>query len=161
MHLPGCVCSPDYWYGTVKFSRTDFLASWIHRGRDLGLPTYNKAREFFQLGSVEWQTLKTDLSEQSKMVLCSCGVGGRDSGGESFISPSVSFTFMKLEALVRKEIVLKMQERQHPSICCIFLKGSQLKRGTQQREGSENRKGICICFKCIHYKLISLSQCPC
>ncbi|XP_015262377.1 PREDICTED: dual oxidase 2-like [Gekko japonicus] len=39
----------NYWYGTVKYSRTDFVASWIQRGRDLGLPTYNKARQFFQL----------------------------------------------------------------------------------------------------------------
>uniref|UniRef100_A0ABM5EXE9 NAD(P)H oxidase (H2O2-forming) n=1 Tax=Pogona vitticeps TaxID=103695 RepID=A0ABM5EXE9_9SAUR len=46
----------DYWYGTVKYSRMDFVASWIQRGRDLGLPTYNKAREFFNLQPVkDWQ----------------------------------------------------------------------------------------------------------
>ncbi|XP_044306436.1 dual oxidase 2-like [Varanus komodoensis] len=39
----------DYWYGTVKYSRMDFVANWIQRGRDLGLSTYNKAREFFRL----------------------------------------------------------------------------------------------------------------
>ncbi|KAJ6664098.1 hypothetical protein lerEdw1_008313 [Lerista edwardsae] len=62
----------DYWYGTVKYSRTDFLASWIQRGRDLGLPTYNQVREFFHLDRVdEWQKIETDLSDQSKRVLAS------------------------------------------------------------------------------------------
>ncbi|XP_066491545.1 dual oxidase 2 [Tiliqua scincoides] len=61
----------DYWYGTVKYSRADFLASWIHRGRDVGLPTYNKAREFFLLERVDWQNITMNLSEQSKMALAS------------------------------------------------------------------------------------------
>uniref|UniRef100_A0A8C8SKZ3 NAD(P)H oxidase (H2O2-forming) n=1 Tax=Pelusios castaneus TaxID=367368 RepID=A0A8C8SKZ3_9SAUR len=39
----------DYWYGPLKYSRTDYVASYIQRGRDLGLPTYNKARELFDL----------------------------------------------------------------------------------------------------------------
>ncbi|XP_042331568.1 dual oxidase 2 [Sceloporus undulatus] len=48
----------DYWYGTVKYSRMDFVASWIQRGRDLGLSTYNKAREFFKLPTAKkWQEI--------------------------------------------------------------------------------------------------------
>uniref|UniRef100_K7GB35 NAD(P)H oxidase (H2O2-forming) n=1 Tax=Pelodiscus sinensis TaxID=13735 RepID=K7GB35_PELSI len=39
----------DYWYGPLKYSRTDYVASYIQRGRDLGLPTYNKVRELFSL----------------------------------------------------------------------------------------------------------------
>ncbi|XP_042680572.1 dual oxidase 2 [Centrocercus urophasianus] len=39
----------DYWYGPLKYSRTDYVASWLQRGRDLGLPTYNQARERFGL----------------------------------------------------------------------------------------------------------------
>ncbi|KAJ7311206.1 hypothetical protein JRQ81_006817 [Phrynocephalus forsythii] len=48
----------DYWYGTVKYSRMDFVASWIQRARDLGLSTYNKVREFFNLKPAkEWQEI--------------------------------------------------------------------------------------------------------
>uniref|UniRef100_A0A674JTR4 NAD(P)H oxidase (H2O2-forming) n=1 Tax=Terrapene triunguis TaxID=2587831 RepID=A0A674JTR4_9SAUR len=39
----------DYWYGPLKYSRTDYVASYIQRGRDLGLSTYTKARELFDL----------------------------------------------------------------------------------------------------------------
>ncbi|XP_048812014.1 dual oxidase 2 [Lagopus muta] len=39
----------DYWYGPLKYSRTDYVASWLQRGRDLGLPTYNQALERFGL----------------------------------------------------------------------------------------------------------------
>uniref|UniRef100_A0A8C4Y957 NAD(P)H oxidase (H2O2-forming) n=1 Tax=Gopherus evgoodei TaxID=1825980 RepID=A0A8C4Y957_9SAUR len=39
----------DYWYGPLKYSRTDYVASYIQRGRDLGLSTYAKARELFDL----------------------------------------------------------------------------------------------------------------
>ncbi|XP_066132664.1 dual oxidase 2 isoform X1 [Saccopteryx bilineata] len=33
----------DYWPGPGKFSRTDYVASSIQRGRDMGLPSYNQA----------------------------------------------------------------------------------------------------------------------
>ncbi|XP_076983864.1 dual oxidase 2 isoform X2 [Tamandua tetradactyla] len=33
----------DYWPGPGKFSRTDFVASSIQRGRDMGLPSYSQA----------------------------------------------------------------------------------------------------------------------
>uniref|UniRef100_A0A8C3RPS0 NAD(P)H oxidase (H2O2-forming) n=1 Tax=Chelydra serpentina TaxID=8475 RepID=A0A8C3RPS0_CHESE len=39
----------DYWYGPLKYSRTDYVASYIQRGRDLGLSTYTKAQELFDL----------------------------------------------------------------------------------------------------------------
>ncbi|KAM6426630.1 dual oxidase 2 [Liasis olivaceus] len=56
----------DYWYGTVKYSRMDFVASWIQRGRDLGLSTYNKAREFFRLQPAKnW----TDIKQKNRKIL--------------------------------------------------------------------------------------------
>ncbi|XP_007424741.1 dual oxidase 2 [Python bivittatus] len=56
----------DYWYGTVKYSRMDFVASWIQRGRDLGLSTYNKAREFFRLQPAKnW----TDIKQKNQKIL--------------------------------------------------------------------------------------------
>lgn len=61
-----CACSPDYWYGTLKYSRMDFVANWIHRGRDLGLTTYNKAREFFNRSiATKWQDI-----HPNETVLC-------------------------------------------------------------------------------------------
>ncbi|KAM7158614.1 dual oxidase 2 isoform 1-T3 [Molossus nigricans] len=33
----------DYWPGSGKFSRTDYVASSIQRGRDMGLPSYSQA----------------------------------------------------------------------------------------------------------------------
>ncbi|XP_034506347.1 dual oxidase 2-like, partial [Ailuropoda melanoleuca] len=32
----------DYWPGPGKFSRTDYVASSIQRGRDMGLPSYTQ-----------------------------------------------------------------------------------------------------------------------
>uniref|UniRef100_A0A670ZBK2 NAD(P)H oxidase (H2O2-forming) n=1 Tax=Pseudonaja textilis TaxID=8673 RepID=A0A670ZBK2_PSETE len=56
----------DYWYGTVKFSRMDFVASWIQRGRDIGLSTYNKVREFFGLPPAKkW----TDINQKNQTIL--------------------------------------------------------------------------------------------
>ncbi|NXG07616.1 DUOX2 oxidase, partial [Sakesphorus luctuosus] len=55
----------DYWYGPLKYSRTDYVASWIQRGRDLGLPTYNQARERFGLKPVQnWSNLAPHLEPQ-------------------------------------------------------------------------------------------------
>ncbi|XP_069723286.1 dual oxidase 2 isoform X3 [Phaenicophaeus curvirostris] len=55
----------DYWYGPLKFSRTDFVASWFQRGRDLGLPTYNRARERFGLQPLQnWSDLAPHMEPQ-------------------------------------------------------------------------------------------------
>ncbi|NWR33479.1 DUOX2 oxidase, partial [Tachuris rubrigastra] len=55
----------DYWYGPVKYSRTDYVASWIQRGRDLGLPTYNQARERFGLKPLQnWSNIAPHLEPQ-------------------------------------------------------------------------------------------------
>ncbi|KFO80860.1 Dual oxidase 2 [Cuculus canorus] len=55
----------DYWYGPLKYSRTDFVASWFQRGRDLGLPTYNQARERFGLEPLQnWSDLAPHVEPQ-------------------------------------------------------------------------------------------------
>uniref|UniRef100_A0A663DQ75 NAD(P)H oxidase (H2O2-forming) n=1 Tax=Aquila chrysaetos chrysaetos TaxID=223781 RepID=A0A663DQ75_AQUCH len=55
----------DYWYGPLKYSRTDYVASWFQRGRDLGLPTYNQARERFGLEPLQnWSDLAPHLEQQ-------------------------------------------------------------------------------------------------
>ncbi|NXF10271.1 DUOX2 oxidase, partial [Smithornis capensis] len=55
----------DYWYGPLKYSRTDYVASWIQRGRDLGLPTYNQARERFGLKPLQnWSNLAPHVEPQ-------------------------------------------------------------------------------------------------
>uniref|UniRef100_A0A8V5HG52 NAD(P)H oxidase (H2O2-forming) n=1 Tax=Melopsittacus undulatus TaxID=13146 RepID=A0A8V5HG52_MELUD len=55
----------DYWYGPLKYSRTDYVASCLQRGRDLGLPTYNQARERFGLKPVQnWSDFAPYLERQ-------------------------------------------------------------------------------------------------
>ncbi|NXG86323.1 DUOX2 oxidase, partial [Stercorarius parasiticus] len=55
----------DYWYGPLKYSRTDYVASWLQRGRDFGLPTYNQARERFGLKPLQnWSDLAPHLEQQ-------------------------------------------------------------------------------------------------
>ncbi|NXJ82003.1 DUOX2 oxidase, partial [Trogon melanurus] len=55
----------DYWYGPLKYSRTDYVASWLQRGRDLGLPTYNQVRERFGLEPLQnWSDLGPHLERQ-------------------------------------------------------------------------------------------------
>jgi len=55
----------DYWYGPLKYSRTDYVASWLQRGRDLGLPTYNQAQERFGLEPLQnWSDLAPHLEQQ-------------------------------------------------------------------------------------------------
>ncbi|XP_056671998.1 dual oxidase 2 [Monodelphis domestica] len=52
----------DYWPGPGKFSRTDYVASSIQRGRDLGLPSYNQALEALGLETLKnWSTLNPKL----------------------------------------------------------------------------------------------------
>ncbi|NXW90244.1 DUOX2 oxidase, partial [Alopecoenas beccarii] len=55
----------DYWYGPLKYTRTDYVASWLQRGRDLGLPTYNQAQERFGLEPLQnWSALAPHLDQQ-------------------------------------------------------------------------------------------------
>ncbi|NXN20660.1 DUOX2 oxidase, partial [Nycticryphes semicollaris] len=55
----------DFWYGPLKYSRTDYVASWLQRGRDLGLPTYNQARERFGLKPLQnWSDLAPHLDRE-------------------------------------------------------------------------------------------------
>uniref|UniRef100_A0A8C3Q0S5 NAD(P)H oxidase (H2O2-forming) n=1 Tax=Chrysolophus pictus TaxID=9089 RepID=A0A8C3Q0S5_CHRPC len=54
----------DYWYGPLKYSRTDYVASWLQRSRDLGLPTYNQARERFGLEPLQDWTNFAPHSQQ-------------------------------------------------------------------------------------------------
>ncbi|OWK58826.1 Dual oxidase 2 [Lonchura striata] len=55
----------DYWYGPLKYSRTDYVASWIQRGRDFGLPTYNQVRQHFGLKPLQnWSNLAPHLEPQ-------------------------------------------------------------------------------------------------
>uniref|UniRef100_A0A8C3RBI4 NAD(P)H oxidase (H2O2-forming) n=1 Tax=Cyanoderma ruficeps TaxID=181631 RepID=A0A8C3RBI4_9PASS len=55
----------DYWYGPLKYSRTDYVASWVQRGRDFGLPTYNQVRQRFGLKPLQnWSNLAPHLEPQ-------------------------------------------------------------------------------------------------
>ncbi|XP_063268433.1 dual oxidase 2 [Prinia subflava] len=55
----------DYWYGPLKYSRTDYVASWVQRARDLGLPTYNQVRQRFGLKPLQnWSSLAPHLEPQ-------------------------------------------------------------------------------------------------
>ncbi|XP_069480819.1 dual oxidase 1-like [Ambystoma mexicanum] len=60
----------DFWYGPFQYSRTDYIACRIQRGRDLGLCCYNKAREFFGLNvTTDWKDINPALYQnQSKVV---------------------------------------------------------------------------------------------
>uniref|UniRef100_A0A7N4PVB5 NAD(P)H oxidase (H2O2-forming) n=1 Tax=Sarcophilus harrisii TaxID=9305 RepID=A0A7N4PVB5_SARHA len=60
----------DFWPGPLKFSRTDYSASWLQRGRDLGLPSYNQARVAMGLTPVSrWQDINPELSQKNGIVL--------------------------------------------------------------------------------------------
>uniref|UniRef100_G1P8K8 NAD(P)H oxidase (H2O2-forming) n=1 Tax=Myotis lucifugus TaxID=59463 RepID=G1P8K8_MYOLU len=55
----------DFWPGPLKYSRTDHVASSLQRGRDLGLPSYTKAREALGLPPItRWQDINPALSPQ-------------------------------------------------------------------------------------------------
>ncbi|NWH91667.1 DUOX2 oxidase, partial [Aegithalos caudatus] len=55
----------DYWYGPLRFSRTDYVASWVQRGRDFGLPTYNQVRQHFGLKPLQnWTNLAPHLEPE-------------------------------------------------------------------------------------------------
>uniref|UniRef100_F7E726 NAD(P)H oxidase (H2O2-forming) n=1 Tax=Callithrix jacchus TaxID=9483 RepID=F7E726_CALJA len=58
----------DFWPGPLKFSRTDHLASCLQRGRDLGLPSYNKARAALGLPPItRWQDINTVLEATASL----------------------------------------------------------------------------------------------
>ncbi|XP_015412999.1 PREDICTED: dual oxidase 1 [Myotis davidii] len=60
----------DFWPGPLKYSRTDHLASSLQRGRDLGLPSYTKAREALGLPPItRWQDINPALSQSHGTVL--------------------------------------------------------------------------------------------
>ncbi|KAK1339018.1 hypothetical protein QTO34_019687 [Cnephaeus nilssonii] len=60
----------DFWPGPLKYSRTDYLASSLQRGRDLGLPSYTKAREALGLPPItRWQDINPALSQSHGTVL--------------------------------------------------------------------------------------------
>ncbi|XP_036299102.1 dual oxidase 1 isoform X1 [Pipistrellus kuhlii] len=60
----------DFWPGPLKYSRTDYLASSLQRGRDLGLPSYTKAREALGLPPItRWQDINPALSLSHGTVL--------------------------------------------------------------------------------------------
>lgn len=62
---PGPLSSSDYWPGPGKFSRTDYVASSIQRGRDMGLPSYSQARQALGLETPEkWSDLNTSVNHQ-------------------------------------------------------------------------------------------------
>ncbi|XP_049754036.1 dual oxidase 1 isoform X2 [Elephas maximus indicus] len=58
----------DFWPGPLKSSRTDYLASCLQRGRDLGLPSYTKARAALGLPSItRWQDINPALSQSDNV----------------------------------------------------------------------------------------------
>lgn len=66
---PSAISSPDFWPGPLKFSRTDYLAGCLQRGRDLGLPSYTKARAALGLAPVtRWQDINPALSQNNHTV---------------------------------------------------------------------------------------------
>ncbi|XP_069621906.1 dual oxidase 1 isoform X1 [Ranitomeya imitator] len=59
----------DYWYGTLKYSRTDYISNSIQRGRDFGLCCYNRAREYFGLEPItSWQNINPKLYQINKQL---------------------------------------------------------------------------------------------
>ncbi|EPY88506.1 dual oxidase 2 [Camelus ferus] len=55
----------DYWPGPAKFSRTDYVASSIQRGRDMGLPSYTQALEALGLKTPQnWSDLNPNVDPQ-------------------------------------------------------------------------------------------------
>ncbi|XP_038606610.1 dual oxidase 1-like [Tachyglossus aculeatus] len=60
----------DFWPGLLKFSRADYVASWLQRGRDLGLPSYSRARAAMGLEPpTRWQNINPKLPRGNNMVL--------------------------------------------------------------------------------------------
>ncbi|NXJ11643.1 DUOX2 oxidase, partial [Odontophorus gujanensis] len=68
----------DYWYGPLKYSRTDYVASWLQRSRDLGLPTYNQARERFGLEPLQDWTNLAPHSQQKVLEVATLYANNTD-----------------------------------------------------------------------------------
>ncbi|XP_057577991.1 dual oxidase 2 [Hippopotamus amphibius kiboko] len=55
----------DYWPGPGKFSRTDYVASSVQRGRDMGLPSYSQALQALGLKTPKnWSDLNPNMDPQ-------------------------------------------------------------------------------------------------
>ncbi|XP_077620493.1 dual oxidase 2 [Crocuta crocuta] len=55
----------DYWPGPGKFSRTDYVASSIQRGRDMGLPSYTQALKALGLETPKnWSDINLNVDPQ-------------------------------------------------------------------------------------------------
>uniref|UniRef100_A0A2I3I0L4 NAD(P)H oxidase (H2O2-forming) n=1 Tax=Nomascus leucogenys TaxID=61853 RepID=A0A2I3I0L4_NOMLE len=102
----------DFWPGPLKFSRTDHLASCLQRGRDLGLPSYAKARAALGLSPItRWQDINPALSRSNDIVLeATAALYNQDlswlellPGGllESHQDPGPLFSTIVLEQFVR------------------------------------------------------------
>uniref|UniRef100_A0A4X1VH22 NAD(P)H oxidase (H2O2-forming) n=1 Tax=Sus scrofa TaxID=9823 RepID=A0A4X1VH22_PIG len=102
----------DFWPGPLKFSRTDHLASCLQRGRDLGLPSYTKARARLGLPPVtRWQDINPALSRSDGIVLeATAALYNQDlsrlellPGGllESYGDPGPLFSTIVLDQFVR------------------------------------------------------------
>lgn len=84
---------PDFWPGPLKFSRTDYLASCLQRGRDLGLPSYTKARAAMGLPPLtHWPDINPALFGSNDTVRRGQdwrwqGVGGGGWDGEQIEGP--------------------------------------------------------------------------
>ncbi|XP_044130157.1 dual oxidase 1-like [Bufo gargarizans] len=59
----------DYWYGQIKYSRTDLLASSILRGRDMGLPSYNKLRNHYGFQPLDWDKIRNPIIREQLKAL--------------------------------------------------------------------------------------------
>ncbi|XP_073474996.1 dual oxidase 1-like isoform X2 [Aquarana catesbeiana] len=59
----------DYWYGSFKYSRTDYISYSIQRGRDFGLCCYNHGREYFGLTPVtSWKEINPRLYQINRQL---------------------------------------------------------------------------------------------
>ncbi|KAG8505332.1 Dual oxidase 2, partial [Galemys pyrenaicus] len=88
----------DYWPGPGKFSRTDYVASSIQRGRDMGLPSYAQALQALGLKTPKnWIELNLGVEPQdlSKLELLPGGL--LESNGR----PGRLFSAIVLDQFVR------------------------------------------------------------
>ncbi|XP_023650803.1 dual oxidase 1 [Paramormyrops kingsleyae] len=102
----------DYMYGSLRFSRSDLVATTIQRGRDNGLPSYNQVREAFNLPPINsWEEINPDLYRANPQLFKDlAGLYGNDisnlelfPGGllESMGSPGLVFSAIILDQFQR------------------------------------------------------------